>query len=432
MKPHIALKLRVPLAPRYLPHWLDFIDDKSVSVERFDNALDELLGAFQLHYWITREYRPAEGSDYSSDERRQGFDRIYRVILQTENPIPPALIERLNTHPLVEYARMPEVRGAPLPRLSHSASFRSTVDRSREQIRLPQAHLYSKGNPEIKIAVLDTGIDAEHPELRDTVVAQADFVNIEGLDTTPFIGDKTGYDTSPLDEVGHGSHVSGIIAGKGLNMPMGVAPQCRIIAVRVLATLKQDDKLVGAGLIDNINTGIKWAVDQGADIINMSLGIKHAGGGLPHAEVIRYALEKGVTIVAASGNDGSHDKYYPGALPGVIAVGALDDQGKIAPYSTYGAHVTLTAPGTNVYSSFRDHSYAFSSGTSQASPFVAGGIALLKSYALEHGRKLSDRQLKVLLRQTSDRIDRQFQHPKGGFGALNLVDALKLLNYSLT
>lgn len=432
MKPHIDIKLKSPLPYRYVPHWLDFIGNKTVSIEKFNNDLDGILKKFNRSYWITKEYKPKTGLHYSADEIRQGFDRIYRIILKEETALPNELIDAIKFSPSVDYARPVEVSGAELPAVSLAASADFQFDRSRDQIFLRQAHLYSKGNPDIKIAVLDTGVDVEHPELEDAVVQKADFVNIDGLDTTAFIGDTTGFDNNPGDEVGHGSHVSGIIAGKGLKMPQGVAPHCKIMAIRVLATLKQGDKRVGAGLIDNINTGIKWAVDQGADIINMSLGIKHEGGGLPHAEVIRYALEKGVTIVAASGNDGGNDKYYPGALPGVIAVGAIDTQGEVAPFSTYGAHVTLVAPGSNVYSSYLDHTYAFSSGTSQAAPFVSGGIALLKSYALSLGHRLPDQQLKDILKHTSDKVDRRFRDIKGGYGSLNLIDALKLLKYSLT
>jgi subtilisin family serine protease len=205
-----------------------------------------------------------------------------------------------------------------------------------------------------------------------------------------------------------------------------------VIPVRVLGALKKGDSVVGAGLIDNINTGIKWAVDQGADVINMSLGIKHEGGGLPHEEVIRYALSKGVTIVAASGNDGTRDLYYPGALPGVIAVGAVDMNGQIAGFSTYGAHVSFVAPGASIISSYPGDKYSMSSGTSQASPYVAGAIALLKSVALTAGRKLKDNQVKYILKHTSDRLNSQFKDVKSGYGRINLLDAIKLLKYKLS
>jgi subtilisin family serine protease len=246
-----------------------------------------------------------------------------------------------------------------------------------------------------------------------------------------FVGDFLGLDESPEDEVGHGTHVAGIIAGAGIAMPEGIAPKCRLLPVRVLGAMKQGARRVGAGLVDNINAGVKWAVDHGADVINMSLGVRHSGGGLPHEEVVDYAKRKGVTIVAASGNDGQEALYYPGAFPSVIAVGASDDHGDVAAFSTYGRQVSFVAPGTDVYSSYLENDYAFSSGTSHAAPFVTGGIALLKSYARSKGRRLSDAQVKSVLKHTADKAGRGFKDRRAGFGRLNLADSMRLLAHRL-
>src|SRR5215472_3184616 len=135
----------------------------------------------------------------------------------------------------------------------------------------------------------------------------------------------------------------------------------------------------------------------------MSLGIKHRSGGLPHADVIRYALTKGTTVVAASGNDGTAERYYPGALPGVIAVGAVDNSGVVTSFTSYGANIMVVAPGVNVYSSFAHNPYAFASGTSQASPFVAGTVALMKSLARSRGAALNPRDIVNILKNTSDK-----------------------------
>jgi subtilisin family serine protease len=274
-------------------------------------------------------------------------------------------------------------------------------------------------------------VDLNHRELQGKIVKRADFVDLEGMDTSGFIGDIKGYDDVPDDEVGHGTHVSGIIAGKGLQMEEGVAPGCNIMAVRVLATMKNGDRLVGAGIVDNINLGIKWSVDHGADIINMSLGIKHTGGGLPHEDVIRYALSKNVTVVAASGNDGSPERYYPGALPGVIAVGAVDEGGRVTPFSSFGANIFVVAPGLNIYSSFANNSYAFASGTSQASPFVAGAVGLMKSYALQQGIRLTNQEIKHILKHTSDKVDSRLRNVHAGYGLINLMDGFKYLTHLL-
>ncbi len=343
--------------------------------------------------------------------------------------IPPEFINKIKAVPYVIEATVLQVVETELPdrRLSTQTSY--DPKKAAELIYLRYAQMLTKGHPSVKIAVLDTGVNLNHRELTGKLVDPADFVNIQGLDTTEFIGDLTDNDQIPEDEVGHGTHVSGIIAAKGIEMDEGVCPNCRIMPVRVLATMKNGKKIMGAGIIDNINTGIKYAVDKGADIINMSLGIKHEGGGLPHEDVIKYALSKNVTIVAASGNDGSPEKYYPGALPGVIAVGAVDNSGIVTAFSSYGAEITVVAPGLDIYSSFSNNTYSFASGTSQASPFVCGSIGLMKSYARQKGKNLTNDTIRYILKHTSDKVDNQLRNEKAGYGLINLADAFKLLNY---
>ncbi|HRK47311.1 MAG TPA: S8 family serine peptidase, partial [Nocardioides sp.] len=301
----------------------------------------------------------------------------------------------------------------------------------RGLIGLDFARALSRGRRDVRVAVLDTGINLDHPELRGKIVAKADFVDLQGLDTSSFVGDFLGADDDPEDELGHGTHVAGIIAAEGVGMDPGIAPGCSLMAVRVLATLRSGGRDQGAGVVDNINPGIKFAADNDADVINMSLGIRHVGGGLPHEDVIRYALARGVTVVAASGNDGTDTKYYPGALPGVVAVGAVDGEGRVASFTSYGAQITVVAPGVNILSSFAHGRYAVASGTSQASPCVAGAVALLKSFARDNGVRLGPDDVLRILRETSDRPDRRLRSTHAGYGVLNMTDAFKWLMASL-
>jgi len=426
MKGHITVKLWQPVAAQ-VPSWLDFILDKSVTVESLEPSIDALLRAAGLEVWVTQEYQPQRGHDWSADEQAHGLDRTYRLILQRDYDVPPDLVERVRRLPAVAEARGLSVARAPLP--VHQLTMGMVGKSPAELISLAYAKALTRGNPDVKIAVLDTGIDLAHRELGGKIAKGRDFVDLEGLETADFVGDITGYDDVPEDEVGHGTHVAGILCGRGVRMDEGVAPDCRLLAVRVLATMKSGDRLVGAGITDNINTGIKWAVDNDADVINMSLGIKNTGGGLPHEDVIRYALRKGATVVAASGNDGTAERYYPGALPGVIAVGAVDEEGAVTSFTSYGANISVVAPGVHVYSSFAGNGYAFASGTSQASPFVAGAVALMKSYARERGGSLSERDLTRILRETSDRVDTRLRNQHAGYGLINLADAFKLLNH---
>lgn len=429
MKPHVILKRREPL-DRRVRSWEEILADKRDVPTSFSGPIDHLFDdGGGRPFWLSTNYRP-RGRVWSASERQLGLDRVYRLILQQNTSIPRSIIERLRLLPEVEYAVEGMVVSASVPRPVFATSNSLTRRYRTNNTYLEAAHVFSKGHPDVKVAILDTGFETTHPELASSMLPGKDFVHIlDGAEH--FFGDFLDVDDEPEDDVGHGTHVAGIICGSGRKMPLGVAPRCSVIPVKVLGALKRGDTLVGAGLIDNINNGIKYAVDQGADVINMSLGIKHQGGGLPHEEVIRYALDQGVTVVAASGNDGTEDLYYPGALPDVIAVGAADDSGTVAPFSTFGGHVSLIAPGVNIYSTHVNGGYAISSGTSQAAPFVTGAIALLQSTAREMGRKLSDSQIKYLLKHTSDKVSGGFKDLKGGFGHLNLLDALKLMRHKL-
>ncbi|HEY2974817.1 MAG TPA: S8 family serine peptidase [Pyrinomonadaceae bacterium] len=431
MKIHIVVKLRQQLPDDVvLPDWQSFINDKSVVRESLNADFDRLMSELNLKYWVTKEYKPS-AVEWSPEEISHGLNRTYRIIFQQDCVLPEHFLQRVASLPSVEDARQLEIGEATLPQ--PQLATQTSIERQSVQdlIYLSYAQALTKGSEQVKIAVLDTGVNLNHKELRGKIVKRADFVNLEGLDTTGFIGDFSGYDDVPEDEVGHGTHVSGIIAGRGIEMDEGVAPDCSIMAVRVLATMKQGARHVGAGIVDNINAGIKWAVDNGADVINMSLGIKHVGGGLPHEDVIRYALSKNVTVVAASGNDGTSERYYPGALPGVIAVGAVDNSGAVTRFTSYGANITVVAPGQNIYSSFANNTYALATGTSQASPFVAGSIGLAKSYALDNGKKLSNSEITYILRNTSDKVDSRLRNELAGYGLINLADAFKLLTYML-
>jgi methylmalonyl-CoA mutase cobalamin-binding subunit len=431
MKEHIVLKLHRRLSDDAgIPSWVDFITDKSVTREAVNPDVDRLLNELALKVWLTREYKPAFG-EWNADEVREGLDRTYRMIFQRDYTLPDDLLSRLVRLPSVEMAHRLSVREAHLPAPALSTQTGFGAPSPAELIYLRYAQVFTKGRADVRIAILDTGLNLDHAELQGKTVLGADFVDLEGLNTAAFIGDYLGYDEIPEDEVGHGTHVAGIVAARGLRMDEGVCPGCRLMAVRVLATMRTGTGFVGAGIIDNINAGIKWAADHGADVINMSLGIRHTGGGLPHEDVIRYALAKNVTVVAASGNDGTAERYYPGALPGVIAVGAVDQSGSVAPFTSYGANITVVAPGVNVYSASARNAYQFASGTSQASPFVCGMVGLMKSFARQRGQTLTNRDVRDVLRHTSDRVDTRLRNEHAGYGLINMADAFKLLAYEL-
>lgn len=221
----------------------------------------------------------------------------------------------------------------------------------------------------VVVAVVDTGVRANHPDLRGRVLRGRDF--IDG-------------DTSPTDLNGHGTHVAGAIAAKKNNRQgiAGLAPSAKILPVRVLDS-------AGNGNSATVARGIVYAVNAGADVINMSLAGDQRDGQTQAA--VAYAVSRNVVVVAAAGNRGcAAGPSFPAAYPNVIGVGAIDRYGRVAPYSNCGAYVDVVAPGTTILSTmiYRPDAglgcayganYCRLSGTSMATPYVSASAALLIS-----------------------------------------------------
>lgn len=215
----------------------------------------------------------------------------------------------------------------------------------------------------VKIAVIDTGIDASHPDL----VGKVD----GGYSAIKKTENPEDYADDNRDGHGHGTHVAGTIAawrdGKGV---VGVAPKARLYAVKVL------DK-DGSGRMSDVVDGIVWAGKNRMQVANMSLGAPVTSEALQSA--VRYASSRGVILVAAAGNAMGGPVSYPGALPEVIAVSASSSQDRFAPFSSRGPQVKFIAPGWDVVSAQIDGGFASLSGTSMACPHVAGLAALVVS-----------------------------------------------------
>jgi|YNPMSStandDraft_1061717.scaffolds.fasta_scaffold01610_5 subtilisin family serine protease len=205
----------------------------------------------------------------------------------------------------------------------------------------------------VKVGVIDTGIDYNHPDLKAN-----------------YAGGYNAIDSSktPLDDNGHGTHVAGTIAAvKDLKGVVGVAPDVKLYAVKVLDS-------GGSGSYSAVIDGIQWAVNNKMDVINMSLGSRYGNDSLKAA--IDAAYKSGVVVVCAAGNDGGAVNY-PAKYPGAIAVSALDSSDKIASFSSRGPEIAFIAPGVNIYSTWMEGKYRSASGTSMASPHVAGLSALV-------------------------------------------------------
>ena len=222
------------------------------------------------------------------------------------------------------------------------------------KVEAPKAWDVTTGSSSINIAILDTGVDLDHPDLADKVVSNVNFSDSPTMD----------------DVYGHGTHVAGIAAAS-TNNGIGVAGlgyDTTIMNVKVL----RDN---GSGFHSWIAAGIVWAVDNGAKIINLSLG----GGDTSQTleDAVDYAWSKGVVVVAAAGNNGNSYMMYPAAYPNCIAVAATNRYDALASWSNYGDWVDVAAPGTGIYSTIKGGGYDYMAGTSMASPHVAGLAALV-------------------------------------------------------
>lgn len=208
----------------------------------------------------------------------------------------------------------------------------------------------------IKVAVVDTGIDLAHPDL---------LANVKGGFSA------VSYTSSYKDDNGHGTHVAGIVAGADNTIGVvGVAPAADLYAVKVL------DRR-GSGWVSDIITGLQWAIDNNMQVVNMSLGSSTYSATFDAA--IQQVIASGVVVVAAAGNSGpgSNTVGYPAKFAGVIAVSATDSGDTIASFSSRGPEVDIAAPGVSIYSTYKGGKYATLSGTSMASPHVAGVAALV-------------------------------------------------------
>ncbi|PWI19655.1 type VII secretion-associated serine protease mycosin [Streptomyces sp. Act143] len=270
----------------------------------------------------------------------------------------------------------------------------------------------------VTVAVLDTGVEADHPDLVGNV--------LDGKDMVGF-----GASRGDATWARHGTAMAGIIAGHGHGYAngdgvMGIAPEARILPVRVI--LEDGDSARGKARNTRGNAlaeGIRWAADHGADVINLSLGddSKSAHPEPAEDEAVQYALKKGVTVVASAGNGGEKGDHisYPAAYPGVIAATAVDRYGTRASFSTRRWYATVAAPGDDVVIADPDHKYYEGWGTSAAAAFVSGAVALVKS---AHPG-LTPAQVKKLLEDTARDAPVGGRDDSRGYGFVDPAAALK-------
>jgi subtilisin family serine protease len=263
----------------------------------------------------------------------------------------------------------------------------------------------TKGSGDTIIAIVDSGINPQHPEFAGRIVAGYDFIN---------------NDDDATDDHGHGTHVAGIAAA-GLNGigTVGVCPECMLMPVKVLNQRN-------GGTWGSVSKGILFAVDHGADVINLSLGATITSTTLISS--IQYALNHNVVVVAAAGNMASSTPFYPAAVPGVIGVSGTDSNDEHWQISNFGDFIDVAAPSVSIYSSYYDlintSGYAYMSGTSMASPFVSGLAGLI----LSRNPDLTVEEVTDLIRQTAVDLGDAGRDQYYGYGRVDAYRALVAAN----
>jgi len=265
------------------------------------------------------------------------------------------------------------------------------------RIQVPEAHAITLGRPGVRVAIVDTGVDMKHPDLAGHVESVWDFIH---------------QDDDARDDNGHGTHCAGVVVAQpdGVGV-LGVAPGVTVLAVKVLDA-------EGLGTWSQVAEGIVAAVRRRADVINLSLGAPQASFTL--SEAVKFAVGAGVTVVAAAGNENSDVPSYPASWPGVISVASSNTKDLRSPFSNYGPTITLAAPGSKIVSTLRYGEWGEMSGTSMASPHVAGVAALIKSVAPAY----TSAQIRERLVATVDDLGVPGRDDQTGAGRVNAWKAI--------
>ena len=262
------------------------------------------------------------------------------------------------------------------------------------KIQAPGAWQITKGDWTVIVAVLDTGIDRDHEDLGDMVMAEVNFTD----------------SATSGDLYGHGTHMAGTIAA--------IAPECRLMNVKVADdTGKCDASVVARGIV--------WAVDHGAKVINLSLAMVAS----PELErAVDYAWSQGAILVAAAGNKGTSEPSYPAYYDNCLAVAGTNEDDSLALLSSYGDWVDVAGPGFNIYSELPGNQYGYKTGTSAAAAHVSGVAALVFSVAEDtSGNGAVNDEVRRAIEDTCTSLAEEYI----GHGLVNALEALAKIISSL-
>lgn len=376
---------------------LDDVKDVAFPVERLVSAQGRIILRLEtapgadLENAVVDGRKKIKGSLYDSNGKAARAPKSGDIVLQ-----PNFLYHATLTPTDPFYASTPKYQYAP------------------QQVHAPEAWSNSYTGNGVVVAVIDTGLNVSSPHQEfnggGKILTGPDYVNS---------------DNDPADDNGHGTNVAGIAVAEADGVGMvGIAPDAKVMPIKVLAAS-------GSGASSDIGQAIDYAVANGAKVINMSLG-GNVFGSLPgvsdvdllRENCIRNAEDRGVVVVVAAGNDHASLPAVPASYTDAIYVAAVTPADRLTEFSNYGPWVTVAAPGYSMYSAANTGTtdYSYQSGTSQATPVVAGCAALL----LQKDPALTPREVKEILQSTADDLGDVGRDDQYGFGRVNVAQALAL------
>jgi subtilisin family serine protease len=438
----LVVKLRLGEAPEHLPSLTDVRRNVREQASFLNvEAVDRILKHFTDECWVSRLHSSMSAWEKEND-REDGFDDVEHAIglsrtlhLEVDDECSIAnLIDALRQLAIIEEASPQYLCSVPFGSMAQILD-PAEARWPREQIHAPEAMAFEPGDATVIVGIVDTGVERHHPELRRRLRSGFNTVDFDKSDLATgirLVGHWSGPDSDPEDFVGHGTACAGIIGAEGEHIPAGVAGECRLLPIRVLAAalMPGRDEPVGIGAVYDIDIGMKRSIDLGAKVLNLSFGTASSslepGDPKPHADIVKYGVARGCVMVAASGNSGKEESFYPAAHDGVIAVGGVDKTGKPCSFSTRGQHVALSSPGEGIVSA-NLHGYAKASGTSFATPFVTATAALLVSYAEGRAEPVHGGDVKRILLKSAQPFAAGADSKGCGAGILDCRAALRTM-----
>ncbi len=337
---------------------------------------------------------------------RRSLRHINVRVLSVPEGRAEAVLAALRSDPGIEFAERDGLARAAF--MANDPYVMSGQEWHLEKVQAPPTWSLTIGSAATVVAVIDSGINSAHPDLAGHVLPGYDFLNNV---------------TDTSDSFGHGTAVAGVVMAAGNNGlgVAGIAYGCMVLPIKVV-----NDS--GFASYSAIAEGIKYAADQGARVINISIAGNSPSSTLQ--EAVNYAWSNNVLVVAAAGNNANDVLQYPAACEHVVAVSATEPDDSLAPFSSYGSSVALAAPGDNIWTTQRDlvHPYGSWRGTSFASPIVAGAAAL----AASANPTLGNTALVSLLESTADDVGTAGVDAAFGYGRVNVWRAVTNANPNLT